>query len=275
MDMRVGEKTHHLLSDYLNALKKWELDEAAIQAIKDRVVDEMNKEFEVSKTRDYTSYDRDHKFGLSEHYYGEDVDNKLKEVIQKVLHNLDVFLKSEWNEKVQHYFKTAKTVYVEKPREKDFEGMKLNLSSIPELRNLNVMAAPDFGVVFSDNRYLIIDRKTGQEKIDTDWTSDQLKIYALKTLLKSRINIDDIEMEWYEVYLPSLHEIGGKIEKKDIDTIVDKLKEDMEYQKQFIVDGDIYKNEPLSHDKFPRTNSAKKCAGCTFRKVCEELKNFE
>jgi len=49
----------------------------------------------------------------------------------------------------------------------------------------------------------------------------------------------------------------------------------MEYQKQFIVDGDIYKNEPLSHDHFPRTNSAKKCAGCTFRKVCEDLKNFE
>jgi hypothetical protein len=88
------------------------------------------------------------------------VDAKLEEVIEKVLHNLDVFLKSDRNEKVQHYFKTAKTVYVERPREKDFDSMKLNLSSLPELRNLNVMAAPDFGVVFSDNRYLIIDRKT-------------------------------------------------------------------------------------------------------------------
>lgn len=275
MDMRVGEKTHHLLSDYLNALKKWELDEEAIQAIKDRVVDEMRKEFEVSKTRDYTSYDRDHKFWLSEHYYGEDVDDKLEWVIQKVVHNLDVFLKSDRNEKVQHYFKTAKTVYVEKPREKDFDSMKVNLYSIPELRNLNVMAAPDFGVIFSDNKYLIIDWKTGQEKMDTDWTSDQLKIYALKTLLKSRTNIDDIDIEGYEVYLPSLHEIGGKIEKTDIDYIVNKLKEDMEYQKQFLVDGDIVKNEPLAHEKFPRTNSAKKCASCTFRKVCEDLKNFE
>ena len=166
-------------------------------------------------------------------------------------------------------------VFVEKPRQKDFESMKLNLYSIPELRNLNVMAAPDFGVVFSDNKYLIIDRKTGQEKMDTDSTSDQLKIYALKTLLKSRINIDDVEIEGYEVYLPSLHEIGGKIEKTDIDYIIKKLKDDMEYQRQFIVDGDIVKNEPLPHAKFPRVKSEKKCASCTFRKVCADLKNFE
>ena len=275
MDMRVGEKTHHLLSDYLNALKKWDLDEVAIQSFKDRVEDEMRKEFEISKNRDYTTYDRDHKFWLSEHYYGEDVDAKLEEVIQKVLHNLDVFLASDWNETVQHYFKTAKTVFVEKPREKDFDSMKLNLSSIPELKSLNVMAAPDFGVVFSDNKYLIIDRKTWQEKMDTDWTSDQLKIYALKTLLKARTDIDTVEIEGYEVYLPSLNKIGSKIEKTDIEYIIQKLKEDMEYQKQFLVDGDIVMNEPLSHDHFARTTSAKKCASCTFRKVCGDLKNLE
>ncbi len=264
-----------MLSDYLNALKHWSLDEEAIQAIKDRVIWEMRDEFEISKTRDYTSYDRDHKFWLSEHYYWENVDDKLEDVIQKVVNNFDTFLNSDWNETVQHYFKTAKTVYVEKPRKKDFENMKVNLSSLPELKNLNVMAAPDFGVIFSDNNYLIIDRKTGQEKIDTDWTSEQLKIYALKTLLKSRSTLDDIHIEWYEVYLPSLNKIGGKIEKIDIDHIIQKLKDDMEYQKQFIVDGDIVKNEPLEHTHFPRTTSAKKCATCTFRKVCEDLKNFE
>ena len=275
MDMRVGEKTHHLLSDYLRALKKREVTQEDIQGFKNHIIDEMKQEFELSKTRDYTAYDKDHKFWLSEHYYGEDVDDKLEEAIQKVIHNLDVFLESEWHQKVQHYFKTAKTVFVENPREKDFDGMKVNLYAIPELKNLNVMAAPDFGVVISDNKYLIIDRKTGQEKLDSDWISDQLKIYALKTLLKSKINIDDVEIEWYEVYLPSLHQIWGKIGKPDIDYITNKLKEDMDYQKQFLVDGDIINNQPLSHDHFPRTNSAKKCASCTFRKVCEDLKNFE
>ncbi len=275
IDMRIGEKTHHLLSDYLRALKKWPQDEEAIQKLKDRVMDEMKKEFEASKTRDYTSYDRDNKFGLSEHYYGENVDDKFEEAMKKVLHNLDVFIESERNEKVQHYFKTAKSVYVENPREKDFEWMKLNLYSIPELKSVNVMAAPDFGVVLSDNKYLIIDRKTGQEKMDTDWISEQLKIYALKLLLKSNLDIEKTDIEAYEVYLPSLHQIGGKIEKADIDHILSKLKEDVEFQKQFLVDGDIIKNEPLSPDNFPRTKSWKKCASCTFRKVCEDLKAFE
>lgn len=94
----------------------------------------MKTEFEISKLRDYTSYDRDQKFGLSEHYYGEDVDQKFEDAIKKVLHNLDVFLESDWNQKAQHYFKTAKTIYVENPREKDFDGMKVDLRAIPELK---------------------------------------------------------------------------------------------------------------------------------------------
>lgn len=275
MDMRVGEKTHHLLSDYLNAVKYCKAEPGDIQPFKDRIIEEMRSEFEASKNRDYTTYDRDNKFWLSEHYYGENVDDKLEEAIQKVIHNLDVFVQSDRHEKVQHYFKTAKIVYVEKPRERDFGGMRVDLRSIPELKDLNVMAAPDFGVIFSDNKYLIIDRKTWQEKLDTDWTSEQLKIYALKTLFKSRTDLDNIEIEWYEVYLPSLNQIGGKIEKIDIDTIIQKLKDDMDYQKQFLIDHDIVRNEPLSHTSFPRTTSEKKCASCTFRKVCEDLKTFE
>lgn len=243
--------------------------------MKDREIAEMRSEFEISKTRDYTAYDRDRKFGLSEHYYGENIDDKLEETIQKVMNNLDVFVTSDRNEKVQHYFSTAKTVYVERPREKDFESMKLILSSIPELKNLNVMAAPDFGAVISDHKYLIIDRKTGQEKFDTDGVSDQLKIYVLKMLLKSNIDIDKIDVEAYEIYLPTLHQRGGKVTKVDIDDIISKLKEDVEYQKQFIVDGDIIKNQPLASVEFPRTKSVKKCVSCTFRKVCEDLKNFE
>lgn len=105
---------------------------------------------------------------MSEHYYGENIDDKLEDVIQKVIHNLDVFVQSDRHDKVQHYFKTASVSYVEKPRERDFDGMKVNLRALPELKDLNVMAAPDFGVIFSDNNYLIIDRKTGQEQFSSD-----------------------------------------------------------------------------------------------------------
>lgn len=62
MDMRVGEKTHHLLSDYLNALKYGKVAAGEVQSFKDVIVDEMRKEFDESKNRDYTSYDKDRKF---------------------------------------------------------------------------------------------------------------------------------------------------------------------------------------------------------------------
>jgi len=84
-----------------------------------------------------------------------------------------------------------------------------------------------------------------------------------------------MQIEGYEVYLPSMNKIGGKIEKSDIDDIIQKIKDDVEYQRQFLVDGDIVKNEALPHQNFARTPNEKKCASCTFRKVCEELKNFE
>ena len=137
------------------------------------------------------------------------------------------------------------------------------------------MASPDFGVIFDDHKYLIIDWKSGQEKNDSDGASDQLKIYALKMILKWHKEIDDLDIEGYEIYLPSMNQIGGKITKADIDGIIEKLKEDVEYQKQFIIDGDEYKNEPLAHTAFARTKSEKKCASCTFRHVCEELKGTE
>jgi hypothetical protein len=185
IDMWMGEKTHHLLSDYLKLLKKEEITDEKIQELKQAIAAEMGEEFEISKKRDFSlGYDRDQKFGLSEHFYGEVIDDKLEYAIKKVRGNLDAFMESDWNDKVQYYFKNAKMVFVESPRTKDFESMKLKLGSIPELKNINVMASPDFGVIFDDKKYLIIDWKSGQEKVGLDGASDQLKIYALKMLLK-------------------------------------------------------------------------------------------
>jgi hypothetical protein len=82
-------------------------------------------------------------------------------------------------------------------------------------------------------------------------------------------------MSGYEVYLPSLKQIGGKIEKADIDWIIAKLVEDVDFQKQFLIDGDVVRNEPIAHTSFTRTKSEKKCASCTFRKVCGDLKEIE
>ena len=185
LDMRMGEKTHHILSDYLRLLKTGKADDTTVQTLKDEMTEIMKKEFQLSKERDYSlGYNKDQKFGLSEHYYGEDVDAKLDDVIARVIKNFDAFLDSERHEKVKRYFEVAKHVFVENPKVPDYENMKINVNKIPELMDVAILASPDFGVIFDDQNYLILDWKSGKEGFETSGVSDQLKVYVLKMLLK-------------------------------------------------------------------------------------------
>jgi len=106
---------------------------------------EMEDEFAFSKERDYTDrVDFFGKFGLSEHFYGEDIDHELQPAIEKVLNNLNRFMESPWHEKVKDYFQRAKSVYIEHPRIPDFEAMKVDISRLPGLNQISVLASPDF-----------------------------------------------------------------------------------------------------------------------------------
>ncbi|MDR0651016.1 MAG: hypothetical protein LBG59_06580 [Candidatus Peribacteria bacterium] len=136
MEMRIGEKSHYLLSDYLHLLKQHTtaalaLDEK-IQEIKQQLKAEMEAEFAFSKARNYQD-DKNFfgKFGLSEHFYGEDKDTALQPAIEKVWTNLDHFIASKWNEKVQDYFTSAKFIYIEYPRVPDYNAMKVDISQLP------------------------------------------------------------------------------------------------------------------------------------------------
>lgn len=140
IEMRVGEKSHYLLSDYLHLLKRFQDEWMAnpafrdeqVQDIKDKMKAEMESEFGFSKGRNYQDYeDFFGKFGLSEHFYEQDVDAQLEPAIEKVWGNLDRFMESNRNDKVQDYFKTAKYVYVESPRIPNFDAMKVDISKLP------------------------------------------------------------------------------------------------------------------------------------------------
>ena len=270
--MRVGEKSHFLLSDYLHALKKWEITEEKIEELKNNMRVEMRADFDYSKERDYA--DREDFFGkfwLSEHFYGEDADDLLEPAIEKVCGNLDRFIASSRNEKVQDYFNSAKFVYVEHPRTPDFESMKVDVSKI-WLRDVSVLAGPDFWVTFSDTDFLILDWKSGKEEVLDNSISDQLKVYALKMLLKKWFtSLNGIKIEAYEIYLDSMNSYGWILKQEDIDWIIEKIKHDVEDQKQLLVDGDPYKNQPVDLMMFRKTTSEKKCEHCTFRDVCQKL----
>ena len=123
-------------------------------------------DFNYSKERDYS--DRDDFFGkfwLSEHFYNEDADGLLEPAIEKVCGNLDRFIDNPRNQKVQDYFSSAKYVYVEHPRNPDFESMKVEIWRLPNLKDVSVLASPDFWVIFSDTSFLILDWKSGKEEV--------------------------------------------------------------------------------------------------------------
>lgn len=277
LDMWMGEKTHYLISDFLKLLEKNEATEENIQKIKEDIAESMRQEFAASKERDYSDMMWKKIEGLSEHFYEENIDDELEPTIQKVWDNLESLMHSPWKEKIEDIIKANYQVYIENPKNPDFESMKVETDTIPELQDISIMASPDFWVVFSNEKYLILDRKSGKEPWDRVEISDQVKIYTLKLILNTweKAEIGKKEIEGYEVYLPSARQYGGKLKQKDIDEIIEKIVQDTNFQKTFLIDQDPIKNRPLPSNVFSRTTSAKKCERCTFRKVCENLKNFE
>jgi hypothetical protein len=152
MEMWVGEKSHYLLSDYLHLFKKGMtsptpvgVSPEKIAEIKEQLKAEMETEFTFSKERNFQDHqDFFGKFGLSEHFYGEDIDSLLQPSIEKVWKNLDRFRESSWHEKIQDYFTSAKFVYVEHPRVPNFGAMRVDVSQLPGLEHISVLASPDF-----------------------------------------------------------------------------------------------------------------------------------
>jgi hypothetical protein len=49
------------------------------------------------------------------------------------------------------------------------------------------------------------------------------------------------------------------------------MKNDIEEQKQLLVDQNPYRNQPVDLMMFRKTTSDKKCEQCIFRSVCQKL----
>ena len=146
LDMWIGEKTHFLISDYLNLLKNKEDTEENINKIKEGLAEEMRYDFDNSKNKNYDEPVFWERGGLCEHYYWEDIDDKLEETIQKVWENLDKFIQSPWIAKIREYIDLKYPIYIENPKNPDFESMRVDTRWIPELKDISIMASPDFWI---------------------------------------------------------------------------------------------------------------------------------
>ncbi|MDR0651017.1 MAG: hypothetical protein LBG59_06585 [Candidatus Peribacteria bacterium] len=69
-----------------------------------------------------------------------------------------------------------------------------------------------------------MDWKSGKEDFLADEISDQLKVYALKMLLKKRrTSLEGMKIHAYEIYLGSMNAYGGTITQEHIDAIITKI----------------------------------------------------
>lgn len=68
----------------------------------------------------------------------------MQDAIDKVVGNLDALLASEWGNRVIGLIRNHHGVYIEEPRVPDFEAMKVALDGLSNLKNINIMASPDF-----------------------------------------------------------------------------------------------------------------------------------
>lgn len=275
--MWLWEKTHHIIADYLRLLveKNWSVSDGDVVTIQESMETTMQQEFQLAKNRQYNRYDKDNKFWFKEFCYGDDISDQLEDGIVRVLWNLDALRASDLHDTLLHYAKSGYKLYIES-NESDFEQMKLVLDHHPILQDVTIWAGPDFGVTATDNTYYIYDRKSGTEKdIPQDTITDQLKIYAYKLLCNTNRTLENTTIYTYEVYLPSMYMIGGKVNQTDIDHIKQKVIDDVHELQTLVVDGNIKNNIPEHVDSFQRTADSAKCRLCSMRRVCATLKKID
>lgn len=274
--MRVWEKVHHLISNYLHKIYKDPLSKKDISNMIEQMLADMDIQYERSKHKDYETYDKNNKFWLSEHFYKQNIDDNYKLWKEKIKKQFNNFLKSEIHEKILWHIKDGHKLFIEQ-QNIDFEQMKIVLDAVPELMWITLRAQPDFGVIINDWNYIIYDWKSW--KIPTypaEYISDQLKVYAYKMLNKLWFSkYTDIKISAYEFYLDESKTYWWDIYYDEILNIQNKIIEDVSFEKKFIQNWEIERNIPLATHYFPRTDRAKKCQVCRFRKVCEDLKHYE
>lgn len=274
LDMRIGEITHQLISQHLTNIA-WDVQIDISTIIKNKI-DNIDNLFAHSKHKDYSTYNKTDRFWLSEHFYWQDIDKEFKIWKDKLKFQLENLLNHSLFDQIQHSLKYPNKWFIES-NEPDFDKMKFIPDDMPEILWVTLRAQPDFWLIKPNNEYMIFDWKTWKvPATESDTISDQLKVYAYKILSKIWISkFNEIKIHCNEIFLNDMKIFGWELNYSHITQIQDKIAKDITIQKNFILDSDIYKNIPIATHHFLRTNNLKKCQFCTFRKTCNELKNYE
>jgi len=130
------------------------------------------------------------------------------------------------------------------------------------LGNVKVYAIPDW-TYRHDGKLFIHDWKTGVRR---ERHQDQLRVYGLWAQKKHGAAPDELAL--YIEYLESGECMEVSYTAEIASALCDTITSSVRDMKQYLVDGDIERNEPLPKDSFPKTDDLSICRNCNFRELC-------
>lgn len=113
-------------------------------------------------------------------------------------------------------------------------------------------------------KWIIVDWKTGKESKD-DRT--QLALYAYYLMQEFNIGVEEIEIR--NEYLLSGKQKSHTLSNSDIDNMLDKMKNSVQFMKRYQLD--ILTNEPVSLGEFEQTAYLKSCESCNYKELCNRV----
>jgi len=130
------------------------------------------------------------------------------------------------------------------------------------LGGIKVYAIPDW-VYKNEGKIVVHDWKTG---IRRDRHKEQLAIYGLWSQRKHNATPDEIEL--FIEYLESGEQTQVEYSVEIASALCDRILSSVKEMKQYLVDRDIEKNEPLPKESFPETEDLSRCKNCNFIELC-------
>lgn len=283
------ELTHWFIWDYLRIYKRkylgkdFSIDDynsfiaENFEKLKNQLISDATIIFEDSKAKNYENYDKNDKFGLYEHYLKQDIDSLFNDKLTKLIWWLELMVKSDQFIEIIKQFDEDHKIFIE-DKEPNFDKMKIKIDTIPELLWVTLWAQPDFWIIDKSwNNIVIYDWKTGKiPNRSSEEISDQIRVYSYKTLLNIWIeNKNNLNITGLEYYVNDNLLYWWKIQLNDFDKIEAKIIEDVNIMKTFLIDENIENNIPIYLEKFEKTDNQTKCDLCVFKKVCNDLSNYE
>lgn len=230
------------------------------QRLTARTLDEMRDELRLSASHEYR---RDPKriLGLHTHESGGTVTPAhWEDIALDVRSMIETFFRSQWLEMLLA-LPPASFVEIEKLAEIQHKGIKVYLAL-----DLLLMATEERELLVDGMRplALVLDWKTGRRDVGN---REQMALYSAYVGRVHSLDPHEIVASCYSLRLASDRHYA--ISTAEVEGVWERIEGDVEIMRNYIVDRDVDRNEPLPEPEFTLAADNRPCKICSFTTVCE------